>query len=204
VHLRNQRYLSFCCFPRGIVLTIAFSQALATRSCEASGDDEIGHPILYFPIPANKVTELYDRDEEIALTVIRRSRGSLEAGTLRAPTSIVKTSRTHGLFHARVSHQLQMAEVVRNSIPPSVWSMSRKDVYMDYVPFIRAIIAAEDLEEKAYMDMQKERPGRATRNSKGGYDRTFTVTTEVREALDETALRWQGGGGDAVSSESCT
>jgi hypothetical protein len=161
---------------------------LAVRSFEASGDDEIGHPILYDPVPANKGIEFNDRDEDIISTVIQCSRGALEAGTTRNPMSIVKNSfRTHELFHARVSHQLRMAEVMREFVPLAVWTTARTSVYLDYEPCIRSIVAAEDREEVTYA--QKERSGRMTRNSRGGYERTFAVSAEMREALDWTLLR---------------
>lgn len=167
---------------------VSHRQALGVRSFEASADDEIGHPILYDPVPTNKGIEFNGRGEEIASTVLQCSRGALEAGTTRNPTSIVKNSfRTHELFHARVSHQLKMAEVILGFVPPSVWTTARTAVYMDYEPCIRDIVASEDREE--LMFAQKERSGRTTRNSRGGYERAFAVPKEVREALDWTLLR---------------
>ncbi|KAF9462653.1 hypothetical protein BDZ94DRAFT_1194298 [Collybia nuda] len=161
--------------------------ALAMRSLEASADDEIGHPILYDPVPTNKGIEFNGRGEEIASTVLKSSRGILEAGTTRRPTSIVKNSfRTHELFGARMSHQLKMAEVMQEFVPPSVWTTARTAVYLDYVSYIRDIVAAEDRDE--YIFSQKERPGRSTRNSRGVYERTFAVSGDMREALDSSLL----------------
>jgi hypothetical protein len=118
---------------------------------------------------------------------MRLSRGVLEHRIGEDLTFDANNSfRTRALFHARVQHQVQMAEGLKNMIPLSVWAMRNSVIHMDYGPWIRQLVAEEDMQEALHM--KKERSGRMTRNSGGGYVRTIMVTAEEREALASTRL----------------
>jgi len=153
---------------------------------EPSTDDEVGHTILLHTLPTTGNASGCQH-EDIASTAMRLSRGVLERKIRQELTSDVNTGfRTHALFRARVEHQAQMAEGLTNKVPLSVWAMRNYVIHMDYGPWVRQIVAEEDMQEA--LQMKKERPGRQTRNSGKGYERTIAVTAEEREALRVTGL----------------
>lgn len=120
---------------------------------------------------------------------MRLSRGILQHEIRNKLTLDVKNGfRTRELFHARVEHQVQMVEGLKNMIPLSAWAMGNYVIHMDYGPWIRHLVAVEDKEEALYM--QKERTGRRTRNSGGKYERTIVVSGKEREALTATGVEW--------------
>ena len=118
---------------------------------------------------------------------MRLSRDVLERGIKEGQSfEVINDLRTRGLFRARVEHQMQMIKGLKNMIPASVWAMRNDVVHVDYGPWIRQLIAEEDMQEALYM--KKERSGRTTRNSGGGYVRTILVTADERDALVATRL----------------
>ena len=146
--------------------------------CEPSADDEIGHSIFFYP----RSSELFTsdtRDEGIIGAALRLSRGPLGAET--------RGQQTRDLFRRRVDYQRQVAEALRQIVPLSVLTLRRSDVVTDYLPRVRDMIAAEDLQEA--LCGQKERPGRTTRNSmKGVYERNIVLSAEERVMLEMTRL----------------
>jgi hypothetical protein len=74
-----------------------------------------------------------------------------------------------------------MVEGLKNMVPLSMWVMRDCVIHMDYGPWIRHIVAEEDMQEALYL--KRERTGRMTRNSGGEYVRTMRITEEERKAL---------------------
>ncbi|KAF8639950.1 hypothetical protein AX17_001200 [Amanita inopinata Kibby_2008] len=154
---------------------------------EPSADDEVGHIIL-FPTKGMKAEfwkDYGDRSVLISSTAIRLARGGLEAGTTRGPTSTVRNNSfsTHALFRARVDYQSQIGNSLQRLVPCSELAMTRAAVYLDYAPYIRQMIAAED-EEEVRWKAQREgmAGGRKTRNS-NRFERMIQVSEEERRGL---------------------
>jgi hypothetical protein len=117
---------------------------------------------------------------------MRLSRGILKREIKQVVTSDVNDGfRTRGLFRARVEHQLQTAEGLGSMVPFWIWGIREHVIHVDYGPWIRHIVAEEDLQEALYL--KRERTGRMTRNS-SGYVRTTPITQEQRKALAATRL----------------
>ncbi|KAG5652436.1 hypothetical protein H0H81_005032 [Sphagnurus paluster] len=141
---------------------VLFVQGLSWSAVEASNDDEVGHSILLCPRTTQGQFGPRCCDEEIASAVVWHSREALE------PTCVISPLRTRELFRARVEHQTQMVLALGGMVPLSVATMRRAEVVLEYGTRIRDIVAAEDLWES--LAQQKERAGRTTRNSGGGFD----------------------------------
>jgi hypothetical protein len=125
------------------------------------------------------------RHDEVASTAMRLSRGGLDRGIRQELVN--NRFRSRALFRARVKHRQQMVEGLQNKIPLSVWAMGNYVIHMDYGPWIRQLVAEEDMQEALHMKKER-RGGRITRNSGGGYVRTIVITAEEREALGGTRL----------------
>ena len=154
---------------------------MALSGCEPSADDEIGHSIFFYPRKTS-CSELFTsdtRDEEIIGAALRLSRGPL--GTE------YRGQETRDLFRHRVDYQRQVADALRRSLPLSVLTLCRSDVVTDYLPRVRDIVIAEDMQEA--LSGAKERPGRTTRNSmRGVYERNLVFSAEERVLLEMTRL----------------
>ncbi|KAF8897537.1 hypothetical protein BD779DRAFT_1491391 [Infundibulicybe gibba] len=170
-------------------------EALILDSYEPSVDDEIGHTILYKPGRGKGRIEYgfgwCDRDDEIASSAIRLSRGTLEAGETRGPRSINTVNRNsfgaRALFRARVEYQEHMGPFLLRNVGLSGRLLARTAVHLEYGPFIRQIVAADDEQEQKYMEMAGSRGGRMTRNSQlQRYVRTIDVSTAERDILRAT------------------
>ncbi|KAF5387832.1 hypothetical protein D9615_000415 [Tricholomella constricta] len=163
-------------------------EALAWSNCVPSIDDEVGHPILFCARTAESDFGLRTRDGEMASAAMWHSRGALETGKTREPTSVcISSFRTRELFRARVDHQLEMAKALSDIVSLPMLAMRRGEVYLDYVSRIRDIVAAEDRDELLHR-LQAQGAGRMTRNSGGVYVRMIELTTASRAALARTVL----------------
>lgn len=78
--------------------------------------------------------------------------------------------------------ECELRRMVEEVCPMWVWSRRDGSVWMDYVPFIRQIVEADEAQEESEM---KARGGRGTRNSTRatGYVRTIVLTEEGRGGL---------------------
>ncbi|KAG6854782.1 hypothetical protein C0991_001209 [Blastosporella zonata] len=135
-------------------------EGLGWGDCETSNDDEVGYSVLFGPRASRSWlgAGLYTRDIEMASAAMWLSRGALR------PTSIgISPCRTRELFRARVHHQLEIGRGLDGIVPLGVMAVRRKEVHLDYATRVRDIMNAEDVAELIYM--QRERSGRATRNS---------------------------------------
>ncbi|PBK69622.1 P-loop containing nucleoside triphosphate hydrolase protein [Armillaria solidipes] len=150
---------------------IAFSQA------QVSGDDEVGHTILFNTRDSITRQDSYgdgDQDRTIMSTAIRLSRGGI-FGSMRS---------TNLSAHAGYRDVIKM--LGRNVMGAQALRGTAFDV--DYLPWIRQIVLADDEEEKS-VNKAEIRVGRRTRNSQGQrYVRAIEISEDEREALEQTAL----------------
>ncbi|THV08553.1 hypothetical protein K435DRAFT_772021 [Dendrothele bispora CBS 962.96] len=126
----------------------------------------------YAPLRAAVRPCLNDRNEEIMTTLIRamgRSRGSFEDG--------------QELLHARVRYEKMLKEFSNNVAVGESQIGRRTVIDLDYLPWIRHMVAADDVLEK-----ETERVGgRTTRNSQR-YVRTVELSEGERAILEWTKL----------------
>lgn len=131
--------------------------------------------------------------DEMASTAIQLSRGAREARMTRDPTSInigsTNSFRPRGLFRARVDYQIQIWQALGGLLPISARSVARPVLHVEYEPWIRQMVAGDEMQEQVYLCTAGERGGRTTRNSQR-YVRMVSLTAEGRDALRETA--WRG------------
>lgn len=94
---------------------------------------------------------------------------------------------------ARMPHHARVGPILRNLISDSrtrPWraSASEEALYLDYAPWIRYIVAADDALESVSQPSSQTR--RSTRNSmKTSHDRWLTLELDDRRTLSETSLR---------------
>jgi hypothetical protein len=96
--------------------------------------------------------------------------------------------QTRALLRACIEHRTLLVEGLKNVVHLPGLQIHRSVISMEYGPWFRHIVAEEDIQEALHR--KKERKGRNTRNSGGGYVRIHSVSTEEREALAATALVW--------------
>ncbi|KAG6814183.1 hypothetical protein H0H92_000860 [Tricholoma furcatifolium] len=157
--------------------------ALSVES-ESTNDDEVGYTMLRCALEERYGDEtLYDRDTDIASAAMWHSR----VGRRREPTSVdISPCRTRELFRARVDHQLEIGRGLAGIVPLTNLLMRRRLVDVDYLSWIRTIVAAEDVWERIFL--QGQRSGRMTRNSQTLYERVVEVGEDLRRALERTRL----------------
>ncbi|KAK0206561.1 hypothetical protein DFS33DRAFT_598405 [Desarmillaria ectypa] len=150
---------------------IAFSQA------HASEDDEVGHTILFSTRDSITRQDSYgdgDQDRMIMSTAIRLSRGGI-FGSMRS---------------MNLSAQAGYRDVIKTLGKNVMGAQALRGTAfgVDYLPWIRQIILADDEEEKK-PNKAEIRIGRRTRNSQGQrYVRAIEISEYEREALEQTAL----------------
>ncbi|KAK0190937.1 P-loop containing nucleoside triphosphate hydrolase protein [Armillaria mellea] len=144
---------------------------------QASGDDEVGHTILFNTRDSITRQDSYgdgDQDRLIMSTAIRLSRGGI-FGSMRS---------TNLSAHAGYRDVIKM--LGRNVMGAQALRGTAFDV--DYLPWIRQIVLADDEEEKN-ANKSEIQVGRRTRNSQGQrYVRAIEISEDEREALEQTAL----------------
>lgn len=113
----------------------------------------------------------YDRDNLIVSTVaaIGRSRGSFE----------VNARYGQELLQARVEYEKMLKEFGNNVAVTRSEIVRRPNFDMDYLPWIRQIVAADDAAEGS----MEWAGGRKTRNSQR-YERTIVLSEEERRFLE--------------------
>jgi len=176
-------------------------QALSHNLSEPSLDDETGHAILFRPSHVSDTRDalaFYHNDELIAQDAIHLARDKHEdLGTIPITTSINPAANSNSdigtsLFQARVAYQTQMLTALQDIIQPPAPLMPQSSVYLDYIPWVRSMVAVDDsLERLAWEGMEKARSGRLTRNSmKAKHIRTIDLREDQFRAL--VATRMQG------------
>ncbi|PBL02557.1 P-loop containing nucleoside triphosphate hydrolase protein [Armillaria gallica] len=152
-------------------------EAIAFSQVQASGDDEVGHTILFNTRDSITRQDSYgdgDQDRLIMSTAIRLSRGGI-FGSMRS---------TNLSAHAGYRDVIKM--LGRNVMGAQALRGTAFDV--DYLPWIRQIVLADDEEEKNANKVEI-RVGRRTRNSQGQrYVRAIEISEDERDALEQTAL----------------
>ncbi|TFK43527.1 hypothetical protein BDQ12DRAFT_675122 [Crucibulum laeve] len=163
-------------------------EALEYSTCIPSNDDEIGHHILFDSTRTDSSQfGLHDYDTEIASVAISLSRGSLEAGMARGATSIHNSLEASLAFRDCKKFRNEAGEILAKVCPRAVTSTFRTSLYTDYLPWIRHMVAADDMQESIHIQ-NPGRGGRTTRNSGCGYIRMISLTEEGRAALTASAL----------------
>ncbi|PPR06958.1 hypothetical protein CVT26_004278 [Gymnopilus dilepis] len=133
-----------------------------------SEDDEMGHPILY-DVYAKDGAQFgqYDRQEDMIFTAIEISSGLLDREMLEKEDEWRKQHR----------------EVIEELLPVGMWRRGCLEHCVDYLPYVRQMVEAEDAEEAR----EARRVGRRTRNSiRSGYVRMISMTEEARKKLEWT------------------
>ncbi|KAK0491033.1 hypothetical protein IW261DRAFT_1435294 [Armillaria novae-zelandiae] len=152
-------------------------EAIAFSQVQASGDDEVGYTILFNTRDSITRQDSYgdgDQDRLIMSTAIRLSRGEI-FGSMRS---------TNLSAHAGYRDVIKM--LGRNVMGAQALRGTAFDV--DYLPWIRQIVLADDEEEKN-ANQAEIRVGRRTRNSQGQrYVRAIEICEDEREALEQTTL----------------
>ncbi len=123
----------------------------------------------------------YDRDEEIASSAIRLSRGMAGVALARGRglSAIANDStsfRPRGLFRARAEHQKWVGQMLRNHFKRAGRTLAHEAMHLDYQPMFRQMIEAEDAEE----EQRRQTSSRQTRNS-SGYARVYGLSDSERE-----------------------
>ncbi|KAJ8086627.1 hypothetical protein PM082_005450 [Marasmius tenuissimus] len=149
---------------------------------ETTGDDVLGHPSLTFTSNSAFFGDNYDRDEMIMSTAINISRGGRESDDSYARDASLRRVR-YGEF----------VRQFRNNGVVSVGERYRgQSLDMDYLPWIRTIVEADDEQEKESEKIKEihQREGRrSTRNSqKGQHVRTITVNYMDRKGMENSQL----------------
>ncbi|KAL0950028.1 hypothetical protein HGRIS_010036 [Hohenbuehelia grisea] len=143
-------------------------------------DDEVGHTVLVEERVPETGLGMHDRDGMMAETAIRHARGVFMAGGGEAWTIVDRTMfRPRELFRARVGHQAGLVAVLEDMLGHGA-KMPRARLSMDYVPWLRVMVAAEDKEEAAAQAAQVRGGGRTTQNSLATvYKRTMRGAEEL-------------------------
>jgi len=142
-----------------------------------SENDEIGHTILY-DIHAKDRLEFgqHDRQSDIICAAVEVSCRLLDVAT-KEDDAIAKRCED------RKKETLEREKrVLREICPTAVWTRGNGSLWLEYMPYVRQMVIAEDIEEEKDMLQRKaNKVGRATRNSaRSGYVRTIALTEEAR------------------------
>lgn len=149
-------------------MSLTIPQMLLVKSLSPTGDEELGYTILFDSrSPSMTVVDNYgyaDQDDVIGSTAMQLSRGKLEGA----------------MFRARVYDRLATSELESLRVIPGPHVLARQEFWVDYLPLIRQMVAADDSQEgKVQQSSQK----RMTRNSQR-YVRTIPLTDGQRKALE--------------------
>ncbi|KAF8974559.1 hypothetical protein BDZ97DRAFT_35100 [Flammula alnicola] len=148
-----------------------------------SDDDEIGHVILYdLHVKDTAQFGFYDRHEDILTTAVQLSRGLFDVD-VKADAITTQTFEESSRI-VRYEQRLVLQEVC----PVAIWARRDAALPLDYIPMIRQIVEAEDMQE-ALEKQKRPRVGRTTRNSaRSGYVRMVSVTEEARRIITRTSV----------------
>ncbi|TFK75906.1 hypothetical protein BDN72DRAFT_874155 [Pluteus cervinus] len=153
-----------------------------------TADEELGYSCVEQDGRLGGGFVYYDRDEEIASSAIRLSRGmagvALARGRgLSASANDGTSFRPRGLFRARAEHQKWVGQMLRNHFKRAARTLAHEAMHLDYQPMFRQMIEAEDAEE----EHRRQTSSRQTRNS-SGYTRVYGLTEEEREGYRRACL----------------
>jgi hypothetical protein len=159
-------------------------------------DDELGHTTLVNtsePAGEHGSLEFYIQDEVIAIELLQLS-GQQLAESATTSMSAAETFKSSSLFQARTTFQSQLLNVLDRVVPLSAPQIPRPAVFLDYVPFIRQMVAADDIVERQYRELF-ERGSRVTRNSHKEElpARWISLSDEHRQILEATKFKGLDG-----------
>lgn len=165
------------------VLKTAWRQALDIAGSAPSADDELGHTILYESTGYTRGTGdvgLSNREKEMFSTARWLAHGVFADVKNR-------THQERELLYARMGHQEKIGKVLKELCPEGIYANGRRCLYTEYGPWIRAMVAGEDEQERLFDS--RRRSGRLTRNSGGYYDRCVIVSEDAREGLSSSVFK---------------
>jgi hypothetical protein len=156
-----------------------------------SPDDELGHTSLSNTTdPADQKTglEFYIQDEVIATTLLRLS-GKRLAGDSPS-TSAADTFKARSLFQSRTTFQSRTLDILETIIPLTAPLMPRPAVFLDYEPFIRQMVATDDMLEQQSQEIF-QKAVRMTRNSHKHElpVRWISLSEEHQQVLEATKFK---------------
>jgi hypothetical protein len=139
----------------------------------------------------------YDHDEVMSRDILGRSRASLVGA--ETPLEAAEAPDTRATYHARVQYQSEMMLVLGRLLPLYAPLLPRPTVFLDYIPWIRHMVAADDVNEaQPAISAVLRRPGRTTRNSnQQRYVRWISFEDEQLRTLRGNGLRTGDGDGQA-------
>ena len=179
-------------------------QAVFADELGPSADDLLGYNVLYSqsntdycPISTfyQQDTNLYAEADELLRRVAPRPCSAV------VPTSSLASS----LDAARSTYHAQVGPILRQPISSPAarsWRISTGEeaLYLDYDPWIRYIVAADDAVESASQPGSQGR--RHTRNSmKTSQDRWLKLEVDERRTLSQTSLNFEGSSTPLSSSQ---
>lgn len=171
---------------------MAMLQDIFADELGSSSDDLLGYKVL--DIQANTdcfpISAFYHQDMYLcaqALELVQR----VAAGPSSADMPTYRMARSLDVTRSR--YHAQVGPILRQPVseaPARPWrvSISQEALHLDYAPWIRYIVAADDAVESASQPASQGR--RFTRNSlKTSQDRWLKLEVDQRRTLSQTSLR---------------
>ncbi|KAJ3535327.1 hypothetical protein NM688_g6994 [Phlebia brevispora] len=156
-----------------------------------SPDDLLGYKVLHAQVNTDScpVSVFYQQDKHIHEEVLALTK---QAASERFAEDIPTSKSTKSLDTDRRSYHALVGPVLRNPVseaPTRPWraSISEEALYLDYAPWIRYIVAADDTLESLSQPSSQGR--RSTRNSqRTSQGRWLKLDFDQRRTLSETSL----------------
>ncbi|KAJ3815468.1 hypothetical protein F5876DRAFT_30526 [Lentinula aff. lateritia] len=157
------------------------------EAASTATDDVLGYRILQTNGSSFRHRQFghHDLDELIMSTIIELSRGGNSCPRSEGDSSILTSTRAR---IARVQYDETVKEFGHNVVAGRSQIMRRPVFDLDYLPWIRQMVAAEDSQE-AMLRRDGVGVGRKTRNSQK-YSRMIELSENARRGLDATVLDW--------------
>ena len=158
------------------------AQALSMRSTDGqSMDDEIGHTIFCAATP--HPVGHHCKERMMTDDIMRLSRGAVErmAGEDHAFTPPTTFTR-----RAAVESRSQILDALNALIPSSAPHLPLTPTVLDYEPWVRHMVALDDMHERNRDEVRTRRLRRVTRSGQGSYERYLSLSTEQLDMLRAT------------------
>ncbi|KAJ3802737.1 hypothetical protein GGU11DRAFT_481480 [Lentinula aff. detonsa] len=156
----------------------------------SNGADEV---LGYRPVQTNRSASRFSRfgyhdfDELIMSTIIELSRGAHSCPRSAGYSSVLSPGTRERT--ARVRYDETVQEFGHNVVAGRSQILRRPIFDLEYLPWIRQIVAAEDRREQVMLRNDAVGVGRRTRNSQK-YSRMIELSENARRGLDATGLDW--------------
>lgn len=154
------------------------------EAASTATDDVLGYRILQTNGSTFRHRQFghHDLDELIMSTIIELSRGGNSCPRSARDSSILTNTRAR---IARVQYDETVKEFGHNVVAGRSQIMRRPVFDLDYLPWIRQMVAAEDSQEEAMLRRDGVGVGRKTRNSQK-HSRMIELSENARRGLDAT------------------